>query len=285
MKKFERNQWLVGASILAIALAVPYSAGLVVSSLAWAQTEEESEAGEASDTTDSSEASEKSQTGEGGESGESGESGVDKGNKLDGATLLTLAQGHLLVSVELYRAGDHVLARGHASHPEKELLSALKDELSELGESGLSGDLEAFEQAVAEERSLDEVEAAYANVDREIDRLRSLAEPDLAAALKTIATALREAGKEYSEGVKDGKVVDRAEYADAFGFVLASRDLLDQVSDGSDASKQAVINGIKTDLDTLNQLFPSLDAEEASGQASQLYGAAARVDIAAGKVK
>ena len=70
MKKFERNQWLVGASILAIALAVPYSAGLVVSSLAWAQTEEESEAGEASDTTDSSEASETSQTGEGGESGE-----------------------------------------------------------------------------------------------------------------------------------------------------------------------------------------------------------------------
>jgi hypothetical protein len=269
---FDRKPWLVSASILALVAGfAPLGAGMVTPTEALAQSGESGEAGEGAESGESSEAGESS------ESGESGEAGDDA---QDGATLLSMAQGHLLVSLELYRSGERSLTKDHARHPEHELFPALDHALSELGESGLIERIEDYEHAVLDERPLADVEAAYAAFDAETDRLRSMAAPDAKAMLASVARLLRRAGAEYAEGVQEGKVVNRHEYADARGFVLAARDMVGQLS----ATNPDTIASVQAELASLDSLWPSLDAEAVDGDAAVLHGAAARIELAAGKI-
>lgn len=278
-----RKSWLVGASILALAAGLaPFQLGPLGAAGAWAQSGESGESG-SSEGGDGDEGGEGAEGGESSESGESGEGG--EAGTADTAALLSMAQGHLLVSLELYRAGERTLTKDHAAHPEKELFPALDHAVSELGESGLLDKIEAYEHAVEDENPLDEVEAAYEAVDQEIDRLRLIAAPDAKSALASVAVLLRQAGHEYAEGVQGGKVVNQHEYADARGFVLAARDMLNQLSPEARGAAKDVVASVESDLGALDPLWPSLDALAVDGDAAKLHGAAAKAEIAVGKIE
>jgi hypothetical protein len=278
----DRKALLFGASVIALANGFsPIAALPALSPAAWAQEGESGENGEsAPEGDDNGEAA--SGASEGGESGESGDGGTP--GHVDAATLLSMTQGHLLASLEFYRHGDMTSAKGHAGHPSKEYTEELEHAVSELGESGLLEDIEAFHLAVEDERPLGEIEKAYGAAEAEISRLRAAAAPEPKSALASVAALLREAGKEYSEGVAEGKVVNHEEYADAMGFVMAAREALDDLSSQNQGEAGEIVSGVATDLKALDSLFPDIDAKTVAGEASALYGAASRVEIAAGKI-
>ena len=149
------------------------------------------------------------------------------------AATLELMQGHLLAALENYRRGQTPLAQAHAAHPLHEHYSELPDTLARehsaldrqlrealthlqrgLGSQATSGDVAA--QVEAASQLLEQTAAAL--IPAETRRTPAFQAGVLIALLDEIAA-------EYAEAVRDGKVVNLAEYQDAFGFLQRARAL------------------------------------------------------------
>jgi hypothetical protein len=84
----------------------------------------------------------------------------------------------------------------------------------------------------------------------------------------------------------DGRVNNAHEYQDALGFTRVARSLVENLA-GSDAADQPalqrVIERARTQLDAVQPLWVGvMPPERVDGEASTLYGATARVELAAG---
>ena len=104
---------------------------------------------------------------------------------------------------------------------------------------------------------------------------------DLKAALSSIEKMVRTAAEEYAIGVKAGKIVNAHEYQDAFGFVTAAQARLDKLTEQQIAQGPEAVREVTQQLDSLRSLWPALVPEgKVNGDASKLYGAAARIQLA-----
>lgn len=199
---------------------------------------------------------------------------------------LGLMRGHLLVGLELYREGHVEHARMHMKHPKSELYADLVPAFEARGSAGFADQLAALAAAVeADDSEPAAVEAAYNAVLQGISAAEASAgAPSAVARLQVAVKLVRTAGEEYGLGVVEGRVVNAHEYQDAFGFTQTARSLVANIEAGDDAQLGATlakVNNILQGLFDANAWPSVMPPETVEVDASLLYGAAARIEIAA----
>jgi hypothetical protein len=221
--------------------------------------------------------------GKGGEGGEGGERGAAADLTRSGSAYLTqlgLIRGHLDVGVELYRVGELHAATTHMKHPDDELYAALKPALAKRGAPGFEKELQALAATVAKHASPARVDAAYRTLQAAIGRAEAaVAKPSPHQIGEVILNLIRTAADEYRVAVADGKVVEPHEYQDALGFVRVAEDWLKKLeAAGADAS---VVSEIRSRIASIRPAWAGVvPPKSAAVDPSQIYGAAARIEIA-----
>ncbi|MEM8767510.1 MAG: hypothetical protein AAGE43_08715, partial [Pseudomonadota bacterium] len=229
--------------------------------------------------------------GEGGE-GEGGE-GEGEGAATEGADLATddaayltqlgLIRGHLAVGYALYQQELPELAETHMKHPQAEIYTTIEPAFTARGCDGFGAGLTELTAAVTERMSQGDVTTAYEGLIEGIGRCEGVAATDDPVVIAgVIEGLLRTAGVEYQIGVIDGAIDNLHEYQDAWGFTQVAGDLARSSAFAADPTATAVAAQLQTLIDGLEPLWPSLNPEGAvEGEAAQLFGAAAQVEITA----
>ncbi len=185
-------------------------------------------------------------------------------------------RGHLVAFMALREAGAHEMARTHAKHPESELYAGLAPAFDARGLPGFADELNALLDAAAEDG---DVAAAYGVLKAAI----AANEPEVGVRTRLLAVAAvaRTAADEFAIGVaEDGAIGAAHEYQDAYGFLSAARETVADI-DASGADEENAVALVGDRLDSALAEFDELTASRTDGKAETLYGAAARIEIAA----
>ncbi|WP_347330756.1 hypothetical protein [Marinimicrobium locisalis] len=221
--------------------------------------------------------------GEGGEGEGEGGGAVDLTTN-DAAYLgqLGLVRGHLWVGVQLYKAGHTDMALTHMKHPGDELYTGLKPALAARDEDGFAEALTALAEAVEQEQPTNVVERRYMALEKGIADAENLHTASLGTILMSIERMVRTAADEYAIGVKEGEIVNMHEYQDSYGFVEAAKARLKLLSDMQREESPEAVAEVKDQLNAVSGLWSGLAPDgNVKGDASKLYGAAARIQLAA----
>jgi hypothetical protein len=225
------------------------------------------------------------EAGEGGEGGEGG-AGASKDEVVDFLKDLGLIEGHLRAGVALYRAGLADQAASHMKHPQDDIYDELSYHLADFGAEGFAEELSALATAVEGGQPVEAVEAALAGVLKEIAEAREHAGATEAAEAQAMVEILRQAADDYDEGVKDGKIAEREDYQDAWGFVEVVRAQAEHMAGEDDATEKAFGDKALAALDEARAALPDVSPEgKALGDAAALHVAAATIELAAYKLK
>jgi hypothetical protein len=147
--------------------------------------------------------------------------------------ILEMMKGHLIAAFGNYTRGQKPLAQAHAAHPLHEQYDELPDTLAK-EHSAL--DRQLREALTRLQQGLGS-QATSGDISRQVDAATQLldqtagtlipAETRRAPAFQAgvLIALLDEIAEEYEEAVQDGKVVNLAEYQDAFGFLQRARAL------------------------------------------------------------
>lgn len=190
--------------------------------------------------------------------------------------LLGLVRGHLIAFHELYQGGEHDMARMHVKHPESELYMDMAPAFASRKQPGFGDDLAALVAAASAEADVD---AKYSAAVEALNAHAPNASP--AVQLLAISEIVRTAADEFDIGVEDDGAIGNAhEYQDAYGFLVASRDILAGI-ETTDVNASDAISLAHEQLELALGSFDGLTAGTTEGRASTLYGAAARIEIAA----
>ncbi|ACV25704.1 hypothetical protein [Kangiella koreensis] len=219
-----------------------------------------------------------------GEAGE-GEGGTNIDLAKDDAAFLAqlgLIRGHLWVGYKLYQEGHIDMAKTHMKHPEDELYAGLKPVFEARKVNGFANELQTLAKAVNEEKGEAAVKKAYRALQSRITQSEEIQVKSARDILLSISLMIRTAADEYAIGVKKGDVVNVHEYQDAFGFTEIAIERLDSISSEQQELAQDDIANTRQWLLELRELWPSVDPKgKLEGDASHLYGAAARIELAA----
>ena len=206
-------------------------------------------------------------------------------------TQLGLVRGHFDVGMELYRQDERAAAEPHMAHPTKELYQPLVPALAARGAPGFEEQLAELEHLVEQGAPVEQVDAAYQRVLEGVGAAEAAvpeaSRADPAQRFQVIVNLVRTAADEYAEALGDGgKVVNAVEYQDAQGFVRTAQAMLDAIAEERDAAAAEAVASSKELLDGLSGLWPSLvPPASVESDPSQLYGAAAHIEIAALRVE
>lgn len=193
---------------------------------------------------------------------------------------LQIVRGHLRAGVELYAEGDRELGPQHMRHPQAEILTSLSPAFAAYGAESIEPAIDALAAAgeagapPAQIGTLDE--AALVS----IAKAGAAADAALKDKLLAVARTLTVAADEYSVAVKDGVIVNMHEYHDAYGFIAVAIEDLQEMTGKTDAEKQA-INTVLEQAKTAATAAPTVTPPADLKPASTIYGAAARIEIAA----
>ncbi|MFA5632144.1 MAG: hypothetical protein WC997_11565 [Porticoccaceae bacterium] len=193
-------------------------------------------------------------------------------------------RGHLLVGMELFRAGHLDHARTHMKHPEDELYSALKPAFEARGIPAFDSQLTGLAQSVEENKDASEVEAAYSALLAELDRVEGQVDASAQDWLLVAVELVRTAAEEYGIAVDDsGKMVNAHEYQDAFGFVKTADAMVAAIDGAGSEALSAAVAESKALIEPLYDAWPSLVPPETLDAAttSRLYGTAANMELEA----
>lgn len=201
---------------------------------------------------------------------------------------LGLMRGHLLVGNALYQQGfiDH--AKTHMKHPESELYAAVADVLISRGGQGFATQLSNLSDAVNNEMGDQAVATAYQEIVTAIKQHEALVADQSKQAIEQMlvaASLIRTAADEYAIGVVDGKTSNVHEFQDAYGFTQVAFELIDAI-DSEDLAVKIAQKNIKDLINETLPMWPSIVPEDTvDGDAGQLYGAAAQIEIIAAGLK
>ena len=215
--------------------------------------------------------------GEGGESEGEGSSGADPAtDDVEYLLRLGLVRGHMFAFNELHAAGAHDLAMTHAKHPGDELYADLEPAFAARGKPGFADGLSAIADAAT---SGGDVDAAYEALKASI--IANAPTVSFAERLLAIAGLARTAGEEFVIGVEDDGTISNAhEYQDAYGFLNAAQEILAEV-EPEGAAESAAAQITADQLAAALADFGELTAEQTTVDSTVIYGAAARIEIAA----
>lgn len=225
--------------------------------------------------------------GEGEGSGGEGEGAATAGAALatDDVAYLTqlgLIRGHLAVGHALYSNDLAELAETHMKHPRAEIYAAVEPAFAVRGCSGFAAGLTSLTGAVVGRADTNEVNGVYDDLVgaiRTCEQTAAMNDPVVVS--KVIEDLLRTAAVEYQIGIIDGQINNLHEYQDAWGFTRVALAWAKSPAFASNERATAVAAQIQSIIADLQPLWPSLNPESGvSGEAAQLYGAAARVQVA-----
>ncbi|MCG6885413.1 MAG: hypothetical protein LJE62_16815, partial [Silicimonas sp.] len=222
-----------------------------------------------------------------GEGGEGGELMVSAGyGAADVLTDLGLIEGHLRAGMELYRAGMGDMAATHMKHPGDELYAELAGHLEEYGHPGFADELTLLSEAVAEGAPVPDAEAAFEHLLARIGEARRATGATPQEQLEALRQMVLVAAEEYEIGIKDGAIIKMHEYQDAWGFVRAARAEASELAGSNSDKVRAAAEAVLASLGGTDVAFTGIAPEgNVTGDASALYGAAARIEIAALRLK
>lgn len=233
-------------------------------------------------------------TTEGGEGGEGGESGAPitpsdavTQAQADAAYLASLGfiEGKLRVGTALYLEGEAEMAKPHLTQPADALYADLEPQLAARGIAGFAPELLALAGAVETGAAPDAVQAAFDAVMARLAMARA-AETSPRAAFDAMLLLMRDAADDYAAGVTDGKLTDAHEYQDAWGYVQAVRAMASALTASPDPIIAKACARTLEALAETDAAFAGLAPDgPVPGDATLLQGAAARVELAASKVK
>jgi hypothetical protein len=198
---------------------------------------------------------------------------------------LGLVRGHLWVGLQLYRHDHREMARTHMKHPGDELYSSLVPAMQARDVPAFAEALSALSDSVNADAPLATVEEKHAALSDAIAEAEQLDQAALKTVLLSIAYMTRTAAEEYALGVQMGDVVNHHEYQDSYGFTEVARQRLDRLTPDQRAAGPEAIAAVREQLQQIDSLWPELVPEaRLNGDASVLYGASARIEIAAGSL-
>jgi sirohydrochlorin ferrochelatase len=200
---------------------------------------------------------------------------------------LGLIRGHLNVATDLYQQGAIDAAKMHMKHPTDELYTALVPAFDARDVSGFAEQLERLAALVKQEASWPKVKAAHLDLETAIEASATGASAaNVRTRLKVVVQLVRTAAEEYEVGVKNGTVIDAAEYQDALGFVRIAGTIVDAIDAGSDDNIKSALGKIKLQLQGIKPAWPGAIApEKIETDSSLIHDTLAKIEIAAGSVK
>jgi hypothetical protein len=173
------------------------------------------------------------------------------------AATLEMMKGHLIAALENSTRRQTPLAQAHAAHPLHEEYRELPDTLAKEHpalDRQLQEALTRLQQGLGSQPTggdvARQVEAASALVDQAAGALiPAETRRDPAFQAGVLSTLLDEVAEEYEEAVQDGKVVNLAEYQDAFGFLQRARALREPLATRLPAEERARLQARWTALE------------------------------------
>lgn len=226
--------------------------------------------------------------GEGSEvrTGGEGEGGSRGPTEAGFLTSVAFMEGHLRAGMKLYRSGDLEAAKTHMGHPIKEKYDAVADTLESRGFGDLKADIVALAAAAEAEKPAAEIEGRFDKVAERIDAVEAASPGGKAAGLMSLAKLTRIAAEEYAVATEGGKIANLHEYQDAWGFLQVVEDEAQAYANDSDANVAAAGQKILEQVRGLAKAFGDIQGKgEMTMDSALLYGAAARMEIAALSVK
>jgi hypothetical protein len=220
--------------------------------------------------------------GEGGEGGEGSGNAADAGDTVAYFTQLSLIRGHLFVGMELYRQGEVEHAKTHMKHPQDEIYASLLPAIKARKHDDFGHELDELSELVEDRASLKKAMGEFGEIEDAIDDAwEDSDDVTLGTRLKVVHQLVKTAADEYAEGVKDGAVVNGHEYQDAWGFVQIAKQIVAALPAAERAKAPEAVDTIMAQLTTLDGAWPSVvPPARVATDASVLYGAAARIEIA-----
>lgn len=193
---------------------------------------------------------------------------------------LSFMEGHIRAGLTLYEAGDLEAARTHVGHPIEEKYDAVADTLEELGLARLRGEIEALAAAAESGADYAELEALFETVRATHEEARANFTP--AQQVAGLVALTRTAGDEYTVAVEGGEISNLHEYQDSWGFLRVVETEAEQMVESDDAAIAGVGEALLEQVAATGPAFGDIQGEgDFEMEPSILYGAAARMDIAA----
>ena len=193
---------------------------------------------------------------------------------------LGFMEGHIRAGLALYVAGDLEAAKTHIGHPIEEKYDAVADRLEELALGGMRGDLEALAAAAESGAEFEKVSSLFETVHAGMEKARAEYTP--AQQVDGLIALTRVAGDEYKVAVAGGEISNLHEYQDSWGFLRTIEHEARQMAESDDAAVAKVGEEILTQVEATGAAFGDLQGEGTfEMEPSLLYGAAARMDLAA----
>lgn len=223
---------------------------------------------------------------EGGEGGEGGEAGAVAAAPEDAGYLAALGfvEGHLRAGLALYTEGRADMAITHMKHPQDEIYADLAPQLEQRGAEGFAPQLTALATTVETGAPVADAQAAFDAIVTEITEAGEGIAPRMQ--FDALAIILRTAADEYAVGVVDGTIAELHEYQDAWGFVQSAKARAAELALSDDPTVAAAAAKVTAALAEADTAFAALAPDgPVSGSADILYGAAARIELAALSVK
>jgi hypothetical protein len=175
--------------------------------------------------------------------------------QIDFVTNIEKAKAHLLISEELYAAGDPAKAALHSSHPVQELggrligpIKKVDGALADRVRALLKKPRQAIDAKVPRPQYTALVSEVSGSLDEAVTRVVST-DPRGRARLRArvIDRLLETVVEDYQEALKSGKIAQVVEYQDAYGFLRRAhalyRDIAGSVPESTGADFAALTRG------------------------------------------
>ncbi len=222
------------------------------------------------------------------EAGEGGESGATAEATPDAAylTRLALVEGHVIGANAMYARGLTDEGTALAGHPEAELMDDVRDSLATHGAADFSDQLDAVGDAMNDNAGAAKIEMAMSALHSGITAAETAGNVPLRAYSDTILALTKAAAFEYAKATETAKVEDMFAYHEAYGFVLVADRLATDLATSDDAAAAKAGARAHDALTVALAEFGDMAAAKPNvGDASVIYGAAARIELAALAVK
>ena len=201
--------------------------------------------------------------GEGGEGGgEGGEAGIDPGlvgrDPVAYLTALDVIRAHYLAGAAAYAAGDHEAGTEMFAHPIGEVYVDLEPVLTELGADPFAAALDRTVAVAGEGASIDEVEAAAAEVGAALDAAAGHApgKVSLEAQAATVAEMIDRAALQYRLAMAGDE--PGGAYLDGYGFAQAAAARAEAIMAELKAKKPRAAEATGAALATLDAAYPGI---------------------------
>lgn len=197
---------------------------------------------------------------------------------------LSFIEGHLRAGLALYRAGDLTAAKTHMGHPIKEKYDAVAERVQAEGRGELKTRIIALADAAEAGKDAAEVAAQFDLVKVMIDEMRGASAPK--KQIMGLIALTRIAGDEYTVATEGGSISNLHEYQDSWGFMQVVADEVDALTASDDTAVAGVADKLKGYVAATDEVFGDLQGQgDFTLDSGVLYGAAARMELAAARLK